>query len=114
VIDGADASLLPLAMKLSDGQRLYVPRPGETPPAPVVVAAASASSPGSSTPAGPININQATVQQLDGLPGVGPATAAAIVAYRDKHGPFRNVQALVDVPGIGEAKVAAWKELVTV
>ena len=56
----------------------------------------------------------ATEEQLDDLPGVGPATAAAIVAHRDTNGPFSTVDQLADVRGIGPAKLAAIRELVTV
>jgi competence protein ComEA len=108
---GIDDSVLPLAAKLVDGQRVYVPRPGEPPP---VAIAASGAVTGPATPAAPIDLNNATVEQLDSLPGVGPATAAAIVSYRDKHGPFRAVTGLLDVPGIGDAKLNALKDLVTV
>jgi competence protein ComEA len=108
---GIDESLLPLAAKLTDGQRVYVPRPGEPVPPP------ASSAPGGALPGAPsvpIDLNNATAEQLDALPGVGPATAAAIVSYRDKHGPFRAVNGLLDVPGIGDAKLNAIRDLVTV
>jgi competence protein ComEA len=63
---------------------------------------------------GPINLNTATLEQLDALPGVGPATAQAILAFRDKEGRFDSVEALLDVRGIGDAKFEALRELVTV
>jgi competence protein ComEA len=110
---GIDESVLPLAAKLVDGQRVYVPRPGEPPPVAVAVSGSSGGT-GAATPAAPIDLNQATSEQLDSLPGVGPATAAAIVSYREKHGPFRSVNGLLDVPGIGDAKLNALKDLVTV
>jgi competence protein ComEA len=108
---GIDESVLPLAAKVVDGQRMYVPRPGE-PVSAVSVAGASGGAGGAA--AGPVNLNDATVEQLDALPGVGPSTAAAIVAYRDKHGPYRTVNGLLDVPGIGDGKLAALRDLVTV
>jgi competence protein ComEA len=111
VEQGVDESVLPLAAKVVDGQRVYVPRPGE--PTPVVPVGGSAGGVGG-VPTGPVNLNQATVEQLDALPGVGPSTAAAIIAYRDKHGPFRSVNGLLDVPGIGDGKLAALRDLVTV
>jgi competence protein ComEA len=61
----------------------------------------------------PININSADAALLDELPGVGPATAQAIVTYRDQNGPFVNVNGLEAVPGIGPAKVAALQGLAT-
>jgi len=99
----ADPDAINLAAKVSDGQRIYVPKVGET----VVAADGSVGS-------GPLNLNQATAEQLDTLPGVGPATAAAIIAYRDQHGPFASVDDLADVRGIGPAKLDALRGLVTV
>lgn len=97
-----------LAAPLTDGERVYIPREGETTPASVEDAGAA------SAPAGPIDINRATVDDLDELPGVGPATAAAIVAHREQHGPFGSVDDLADVRGIGPAKLEALRGLVTV
>lgn len=61
-----------------------------------------------------LNINSATVPELDALPGVGPAKAAAILQYRDQHGPFTAVEELVRVPGFGAAAVSRLRERVTV
>lgn len=105
---GVDTSVLSLAAKLVDGQRVYLPRPGEAVPPPPAPGADSA------TPAGPVNLNTGTLAELDTLPGVGPSTAAAIVAFREKNGPFRSVDALGDVPGIGDVRLAALRDLVTV
>jgi competence protein ComEA len=66
------------------------------------------------SPADPVDLNAATLEQLDALPGVGPATAQAIVAYRSKHGPFQSVDGLADVPGIGPARLDALRDLVRV
>ncbi|MDQ6797039.1 MAG: helix-hairpin-helix domain-containing protein [Actinomycetota bacterium] len=105
----ADANVdqLNLAAKLTDAERIYVPRKGEAP------AALPADSPGAGvptgngvgTPAGPIDLNTADATQLDVLPGVGPTTAKAIVTYRSTHGRFRSVTDLLGVPGIGPAKL---------
>ena len=94
-----------LAAPVRDGSRVYVPVLGVSPP---VVADAA---PGSTTP-GPVDVNTATADQLDGLPGIGPATAAAIVAYRDAHGSFSTVDDLGQVRGIGPAKLDALRGLV--
>jgi len=101
----ADLDQLDLAAKVSDGDRVYVPRRGESVPA-------VAGGPAGTT--GPLDLNRATVEQLDGLPGVGPATAQAIVDWRTKHGRFRSVQDLLDVPGIGPAKLDRIRSLVIV
>jgi len=65
------------------------------------------------TPAGPIDVNRASDAELQRLPGVGPATAAAIVTERDLNGPFSSFEDLERVPGIGPAKLAALTGLVT-
>ena len=61
-----------------------------------------------------INLNSATSDQLDTLPGVGPSTAKAIISYRNRKGPFSKVDDLLNVPGIGPAKVGALRDQVTV
>jgi competence protein ComEA len=112
----ADVGRVNLAAKLTDGQRVVVPAVGESPP--IAVGGDSGSAPGDAvgvpSPATPVNLNEATAAQLDTLPGVGPATAAAIIAYRTQHGPFRTVDGLGDVRGIGSAKLEQLRPLVTV
>jgi competence protein ComEA len=85
------------------------------PPEPSVVGGGS---PASGSPAkgaaGPLDLNAATIEQLDTLPGVGPATAQAIVTYRTRHGRFRSVTELLEVPGIGPTKLEALRPLVRV
>ena len=66
-----------------------------------------------SSPAAPIDLNTATAEELDTLPGVGQSTAAAIIDHRESSGLFRSVDALLDVRGIGEAKLEALRDLVT-
>jgi competence protein ComEA len=56
-----------------------------------------------------VSLSTATEKELEELPGVGPATAAAIVAHRRVHGPFRRVEDLLEVKGIGETKLAAMR-----
>lgn len=108
--DGADLSALNLAAVIADGQRVYVPLVGETPP---VVAVAGEPATSGSGPPGPIDINEATPGELDALPGIGPATASAIVDHREQHGPFAGVDDLEAVRGIGPAKLDALRDLVT-
>jgi competence protein ComEA len=102
-LPGVDLSYVNLARKLADGELLLV---GATPPP---------DQPGAAAPAGgKVDLNTATVAQLDALPGVGPALAQRILAYRTEHGGFRSVDDLRKVPGIGDAKFAQLKDLVTV
>jgi competence protein ComEA len=105
-----DLNQVNLAAKVNDGDRIYVPRRGESPPPP----AAGASSGTPTAQSGPVDLNSATPEQLDALPGVGPATAKAIVDFRTRHGRFRTVDDLLSVPGIGPAKLANLKPLVRV
>lgn len=106
----ADLDVLNLAAPLHDGERVFVPRLGE----PIPPELPTEASGGTSLPVGPVNINSAGVDELDALPGVGPATAAAIIARRQEQGPFQSVDDLADVRGIGPAKLAALRGLVTV
>ena len=105
----ADLNMVNLAAKVADADRIYVPKRGESPPP--LPSAGGSSSPASS---GPVDLNAATPEQLDALPGVGPATAKAIVDYRTRRGRFRTVDGLLSVPGIGPAKLATLKPLVRV
>jgi competence protein ComEA len=103
---GADLDAVNLARKLVDGEQVRVPAHGEA-------AAAPAAQGGEAVPAGPLDLNSATVEQLDTLPGVGEVTAGRIVAYRSAH-PFTSVDELLEVPGIGQRRFEQLKDLVTV
>jgi competence protein ComEA len=108
----ADAARINLAAPVTDGQRVYVLTSAEeTPPSVPGEAAGPSGEPGA---AGPVNLNTADEAALDSLPGVGPATAAAILDHRDEVGAFTSVEQLLDVPGIGDAKLEALRDLVTV
>jgi competence protein ComEA len=107
----ADAARINLAAPLVDGERVYVLAEGEEEPA---VAVGTAPPDGEGGASGPIDLNTADAEALDSLPGVGPATAAAIIQHRTENGFFTNVDQLLDVPGIGEAKLEALRDLVTV
>ena len=116
----ADSARVNLAAELVDGQRLVVPIVGQEPPVevspgPGPTRPASGSTSGSAAaPTAPLDVNTAGVEELDGLPGVGPSTAAAIVEHRATTGPFRSVDDLLEVRGIGDAKLDAIRDLVTV
>jgi competence protein ComEA len=119
----ADGARLNLAAPLQDGQRVYVPAVGEAPP-PLVEPSgggtgattgdAGAGTGGAPTPGAPVDLNTATEADLDALPGVGPATAQAIVQHRDEVGGYTSVDQLLDVPGIGPAKLERIRPLVRV
>jgi competence protein ComEA len=104
--DEADLDRINLASRLSDQMQVYVPRKGEAAPPP----------PNGSTPAatGQININTASVEELDKLSGIGPALAKVIVDYRTTKGPFKKIEDINDVKGIGDALYAKIKDQITV
>lgn len=114
----ADVDRVNLAALLVDGSRVYVPRRGEVavPDVPSGSGSGGGSGAGGATtvPKGPVDINRATVDELDTLPGVGPTTAQAIIDHRNRNGPFRSVEDLGKVRGIGPAKLAELRPLVTV
>ncbi|WP_033261175.1 ComEA family DNA-binding protein [Amycolatopsis vancoresmycina] len=99
---GADLGPLNLARKVADGEQLAV---GVPPPA---------AAPGAPSGPGKVDLNTATPDQLDTLPGVGEVTAKRIVQWRTDHGGFAKVEQLRDVDGIGESKFERLREQVTV
>jgi competence protein ComEA len=106
LLGSAEQSAINLARVVADGEQIAVPRQGE---------ASGAVGIGSGTGTGAVakvDINTATAEQLDALPGIGPATATKIVADRAANGPFRTVDDLMRVSGIGPAKFDALKDLV--
>ena len=103
----ADLDRINLATRLADQMQVYVPRQGEAAPPPQ-----SGSVPGAA--AGKINLNTATVEELDQLPGIGPAYAAAIIDYRTKNGPFKRIEDINAVKGIGDALFEKIKDQITV
>ncbi|WP_206424857.1 helix-hairpin-helix domain-containing protein [Neoactinobaculum massilliense] len=116
----ADPAAVNLAAAVEDGAHVHVPAVGETIPPDATAGGsqggadtAGANSAGSAGSA-LININSASSVELEELPGVGPATAADIVTYRQEHGPFASVDDLENVPGIGPAKLAKMRDHATV
>ena len=118
---GTDLSFVNLAQKVVDGELIVI---GVTPPPGVAATAGTGSSgaggsgaggsSGTAQPGSPINLNTASEADLDTLPGIGPALAQRIIDYRTQHGAFRSVDELRNVSGIGDAKFAEVKDLVTV
>lgn len=97
-----------LAAPVADGEQVLVP--GRS--AAGAAAAAPPASGGAPSPSAPLDLNTATAEQLDALPGVGPVTAQKIIDYRTAHGPFHAVDELQGVPGIGPSKMAQLEGLV--
>jgi competence protein ComEA len=105
-----------LARPLADGEQVYVPRADEAggPDHPEAGTAPPGGG-GSSDAAGAgVDINRASASELEALPGVGPATAEKIVSEREANGPFTSPEDLMRVPGIGEKKFEAMREMVVV
>jgi competence protein ComEA len=105
-----DVSMLNLARKVVDGELILV---GVT-PAPGMATAAAGPAAGNAPAGGPINLNTATLTDLDSLPGVGPVLAQRILDARTAQGGFRAITDLRKVDGIGDARYEQLKDLVTV
>ncbi len=115
----ADQTAVNLAAKLSDGQKIVIPKinalaiaiPGNTPDVQQV-----SPQPGLATPSSdnPLDLNTATLEQLDLLPGIGPTRAADIIAYRTQHGSFKTIDEIMNVSGIGQATFDRIKAMINV
>lgn len=104
----ADVSGINRAARLQDGQKVFVPQKGQAGSAP--------SSPGAGAATGGtlVNINVATVDELDSLPGIGEATALAIIEEREANGAFASIEDLMRVSGVGEKKFEKLRDLICV
>jgi competence protein ComEA len=109
----ADLNRINLARRVQDEEQIYVPQKGEESP-PV----SPPSGPSLSSPSGQkgdkVNINTATAEELDTLPGVGPSIAQRIIDYRTTHGPFQSIEDIKKVKGIGDATFEELKDKITV
>jgi competence protein ComEA len=104
--DDADLDRINLALAIADGQHVYVPHLGEE-SLPVEPPSAQ------SAPGGKVNINTADLKTLESLPGIGPVMAQRIVDYRQAHGPFANIEDVMEVSGIGPSTFEKMRALIT-
>lgn len=129
--DDADLARLNLARPVQDGERLYVPRVGEV-EVPQELDGGAGGGAGTASGAGAggdgggggsggaadvgdlVDLNTADQAALETLPGIGPALAGRILAWRDEHGRFASVDDLLDVSGIGDARLADLRDRVRV
>jgi competence protein ComEA len=119
---GADLKQINLAARLIDGTQVFIPAKGAsnppsayaggpTAPSPYrTTADASSSARGPKHPGSPVNLNSATAEQLQNIPGIGPSTAERILDYRSQHGGFRSIDELTAVGGIGQKKLEKMKK----
>lgn len=113
--EDASTASVNLAASLKDGEKIVIPIiaappvPGvETTPPPLAERQPELVN------TGPLNLNTATVEDLDSLPGIGPAIAGAIIKYREEHGDFQTIEEIQNVSGIGAAKFEQIKDLIAV
>ena len=109
-LPGVDLSGLNLARQVTDGEQIIVGQPGAQPGLPPPAPA----TPGASSPTSPVDLNTATLAQLENLPGVGPVLAQRIIDYRTEHGRFTSIDELQEVSGVGEKKFESLKPHVRV
>lgn len=109
--DAADLDRVNLAAPVTDGEQVYLPAEGETPPAAPEVGTSSGET-GDEGSSAVVHVNTAGPDELETLPGIGPARAADIIAYRERDGPFQSVEDLLQVPGIGPATLERLRDQV--
>jgi competence protein ComEA len=110
-LSDADLARLNLALELRDQQQVHVPREGEADPPPAI---SGGESERMGVAGGAVNINTATANELETLPGIGEVTAQRIIDYRETNGPFETIEDIQDVSGIGPKTFEGMKDLITV
>ena len=123
VTDIANMKNVNLASKLEDGMKIYIPKQGEdvlennleeNSNNKETTLGGSGTNSNVGNEKGKININKATKEELDTLPGIGESTAQKIIKYREEHGSFKNIEELKEVKGIGDTKYEEIKDLVDI
>ncbi len=115
VLPGTETTGLALARRLVDGEQILVDgRPGPAPPQPAGAGTSEGAGSSGAVPAAPLNLNTATAEALDGLPGVGPVLAQRIVEWRKAHGDFTSPRQLGEVTGVGDRRLADLLPLIAV
>ncbi len=117
----ADMSQVNLAYQLEDGMKIYIPKKGENMEEESIqddsvnsTNTEKATNNKTTKNTSKININKATQEELENLPGIGPSTALKIISYREENGKFKSIESIKDISGIGEAKYNSIKDLITV
>jgi competence protein ComEA len=116
-LPGTDLTQLNLARRVNDGEQVAVGVPAAPDAAPAAGPTGSAAAPAAGGPSAPtarLDLNAASADQLDGLPGIGPVTVQRILEWRARNGRFSQVEQLREIEGIGERRFAQLRELVTV
>jgi competence protein ComEA len=111
-LPGVDLTTLNLARQVTDGEQILVGQPA--PPGPAPTAPGTTPNPSTGPAEAPVNLNTASLGQLDALPGVGPVLAQRILDYRTQNGPFTTIDQLQEVPGVGPKKFDSLKPHVRV
>jgi len=112
---GADLTSINLAALLTDAEQIVVGKAsGGGPVSSTTVGSGGGGSSGDGSNGAPVNINTATLDQLESLPGIGPALGQRIIDYRQQHGPFKSVNDLTNVSGIGDKRLADLRQMITV
>jgi len=113
VLPNAETRSFNMARKVNDGEQIYVPLIGEATAVPPAPAKGVPSTAATKTPIGKININTASLEELDGLPGIGPTIAQRIIDYRNGNGAFKQIEDVTKVRGIGDSLFGQIKDLIT-
>ncbi len=113
LLPNAETRSFNFARKVNDGEQIYVPLAGEATVVPPAASKGVPSTLATKTPIGKININTATLEELDLVPGIGPAIGQRIIDYRNENGAFKQIEDLKKVRGIGDSVFGELKDLIT-